>query len=59
MDLLYNKLNRKLDALTQHVRIDNKHKRHTQMEDNSVINMTNITFTKEQINTLKLGPHMQ
>jgi len=56
MDLLYKKLNRKLDVLTQHIRIDNKHKEHTQMGNNRVINMTNITFTKEQINTLKLGP---
>jgi hypothetical protein len=56
MDLLYTKLNRKLDALTQHARIDNKLKEHTQMENNRVINMSNITFTKEQISTLKLGP---
>jgi hypothetical protein len=26
------------------------------MGNNRVINMTNITFMKEQINTLKLGP---
>jgi hypothetical protein len=29
MDLLYMKLNRKLDALTQHARIDNKTKEYT------------------------------
>jgi hypothetical protein len=26
------------------------------MGNNRVINMSNVTFTKEQINTLKLGP---
>jgi len=56
MDLLYKKLNRKLDALTQHVRIDDKPKEHTQIGNNRVINMSKITFTEEQINTLKLGP---
>jgi hypothetical protein len=56
INLLYNKFNRKLDALTQYVRIENKHKEHTQMGNNRVINVINITFTKEQINTLKLGP---
>ena len=35
MDLLYKKLNRKLDALTQHVRIENKLKEHIQIGNNS------------------------
>jgi hypothetical protein len=55
MDLLYPKLNPNLDGLTQHARIDNKSKEHTQMGNNCVIKMSNITFTKEQFNSLKLG----
>jgi hypothetical protein len=57
MDLVYKRLNQKLDTLTQHVRMDNKTKKHTQTENNRVINMSKITFTKEQIDTLKLGPN--
>jgi SLT domain-containing protein len=56
MNTLYEKLNRKLDLLTQQTRNLNKHKEHTQAENSRTINLTNITFTKEQINTLKLGP---
>jgi hypothetical protein len=55
MDLLYKKYNRKLDILTQHVRIDQEPKQHKQIKNNRVINMSKITFTKEQINTLELG----
>ena len=57
MNILYEKLNRKLDSLTQQTRNLIKHKKYTQTESSRIINLTNITFTKEQINTLKLGPH--
>jgi hypothetical protein len=56
MNTLYEKLNRKLDLLTQQTRNTNTHKENKQTENNKLINLTNITFTKEQINTLKLGP---
>jgi hypothetical protein len=53
---LYERLNRKLDSLTHKTKNENKQKENTQTENRRVINLTNITFTKEQINTLKLGP---
>jgi len=56
MNILYEKFNRKLDSLTQQTRSVYKHKEYTQTERSRIINLTNITFTKEQINTLKLGP---
>jgi hypothetical protein len=56
MNTLCEKLNRKLDLLTQQTRNLNKHKEYTQAEGSRIINLTNITFTKKQINTLKLGP---
>ena len=56
MNILYEKLNCKLDSLTQQTRSVYKHKEYTQTERSRIINLTNITFTKEQINTLKLGP---
>jgi hypothetical protein len=56
MNKLYERLNCKLDLLTQKTKNQNKHKENTQTENSRVINLTNITFTKEQINTLKLGP---
>jgi hypothetical protein len=58
MNKLYERLNHKLDSLTQKPKNENKHKHkeNTQTENSRVINLTNITFTKEQINTLKLGP---
>jgi len=57
MNTLYKKLNQKLDSLTQQTRNTNIHKVNKHTENNRPINLTNITFTKEQINTLKLGPH--
>jgi hypothetical protein len=56
MNTLYEKLNRKLDLLTQRTRNSNKHKEYTQAENSRIINLTNITFNKEQSNTLKFGP---
>jgi len=56
MNILYEKFNRKLDSLTQQTRNVNKNKGYTQTESSRIINLTNITFIKEQIDTLKLGP---
>ena len=55
MDTLYQKLNKKLDTLTQHTRTAQEVKRNTQTQPR-LINLTNTKFTKEQISTLALGP---
>jgi tRNA U34 5-carboxymethylaminomethyl modifying GTPase MnmE/TrmE len=56
MDIMYRKLNKKLDTLTQHTQTahDNTRDTHTQPR---LINLTNTKFTKEQISTLALGPN--
>jgi len=56
MESVYKKLNKKLDDLTQGVHRDNKHKEQVSIEDKRVINMSKITFTKEQLDIMKLGP---
>jgi hypothetical protein len=56
MKKLYERLNSKLDSLTQKKTKTKTNTKKTQTENSRVINLTNITFTKEQINTLKLGP---
>jgi hypothetical protein len=56
MNTLYEKLNRKLDLLTKQTENTKTHKGNTQTENNGLINLTNMPFTKEQINTLKMGP---
>jgi hypothetical protein len=56
MNTFYKKLKQNLDLLTQQTRHTNVHKINTHTENNRLINLTNITFTREQINTLKLGP---
>jgi hypothetical protein len=56
MDTLYNKLNKKLDSLikqTQNIHNDTKN---TDTQPR-LINLTNTTFTKEQINMLAHGPN--
>jgi len=57
MDNLYHKLNKKLDALTnqtsnKHNNIENASKCQSRL-----INLTNMKFTREQIQTLSLGPN--
>ena len=56
INTLYEKLNRKLDILTKQTGNTKTHKGNTQTENNGLINFTNTPFTKEQINTLKMGP---
>jgi len=60
MDEVYERLNRKLSSLTQQNAQQNspqgRHKRHVHEKENRVINLTNITFTKEQIKTIEMGP---
>jgi hypothetical protein len=57
MNTLYEKLNRKLDL--KQTGNTKTHKGNTQTENNVLINLTNIPFTKEQINTLKMGPAIE
>jgi len=60
MDTVNERLNRKLNSLTQQNAQQNppqsKHKKHVHEKKNRVVNLTNITFTKEQIKTLEMGP---
>jgi hypothetical protein len=56
MNALYEKLNRKLDLLTKQTGNTKTHKGNTQTENNGLINLTYIPFTKEQIKTLKMSP---
>jgi hypothetical protein len=60
MDEVYERLNRKLNSLThQNARQNSpqsRHKKHVHEKENRVVNLTNITFTKEQIKTLEMGP---
>ena len=54
---LYDKLNRKVNMLTQNQRGYDEHRqKHTCVRKNRVKSLTNIKFTKEQIKTLEMGP---
>jgi hypothetical protein len=55
VNILYERLNRKLDSVTQKTRSVNKHEENAQTESSRIINLTNTAFTKEQINPLKLS----
>jgi len=55
MVTLYQKLKKKLDALTKPTRTSNNTRKSTQAEHERLINLTTVTFTKEHINTLTLG----
>jgi hypothetical protein len=55
MEGLYQKLNRKLDTLTKQISKHNS-KQNTSKFQSRLINLTNIKFTKEQIQTPSLGP---
>jgi uncharacterized protein YpuA (DUF1002 family) len=57
MDKIYLKLNKTLDSLTKQVQTTHNTKQKTQTFHARVINLTNINFTREQINTLALGPN--
>jgi hypothetical protein len=60
MDAVYERLNRKLNSLTQQNAQQSppqiKHKKHVHEKGNRLVNLTNTTFTKEQIKTLEMGP---
>jgi hypothetical protein len=55
MNTLYQKLNKKLDSLTKPTQTINITGKNTHTAQARLINLTNLTFTKEHINTLALG----
>jgi hypothetical protein len=55
MDTLYHKLNKKIDTLIKHTQITHNTEKKTHTFHSRLVNLTNIKFTKEQINTLTLG----
>ena len=57
MDNLYQKLNIKLDALTNQTSAKLDNNKNSSKFQSRLINLTNIKFTKEQIQTLSLGPN--
>jgi hypothetical protein len=57
MNKTYQKLNKKLDSLTKHTRTTQRIAQKEQPTQARVINLTNTKFTKEQMDTLALGPN--
>jgi hypothetical protein len=57
MDKTYLKLNEKLDSLTKQTHTTHNTERKAHTFHSRVINLTNVNFTREQINTLALGPN--
>jgi len=57
MDNIYQRLNKKLDTLTNHTNTKHDNKKNASKFQARIINLTNIRFTKEQIKTLSLGPN--
>jgi hypothetical protein len=55
MDTLYQKLIKKLDTPTKHTQVTHNTEKNTHTFHSRLVNLTNIKFTKEQINTLTLG----
>jgi hypothetical protein len=57
MDNLYQKLNKKSDTLINQTRTKRDNNKNTSKFKSRLINLTKIKFTKEQIQTLNLGPN--
>jgi glutamate-1-semialdehyde aminotransferase len=56
MDTLYQELNQKLDRLTNQIQTIHHNSKNTHTQPR-VINLTNITFTREHSHTLAMGPN--
>jgi hypothetical protein len=56
MDKTCLKLNRRFDSLTKQTHTTHNTEKKAHTFHSRVINLTNINFTREQINTLALGP---
>jgi len=57
MDILFQKLNNKLDAVRNQTFTKNDNKGNASKFQSRLINLTYIKFTREQIQTLSLGPN--
>jgi len=57
MDNLYQKLNKKLDASINQISTKHDNNKKASIFQSRLINLTNIKFTTEQIQTLSLGPN--
>ena len=57
--ILWTKLNttEKLDSLTKQIQTANNTERKAHAFHSRVINLTNVNFTREQMNTLAFGPN--
>jgi len=57
MDNQYQKLNKKVDTLTKQTQTKHNNDKNAFTFHSRLINLSNIKFNKEQINTLTLGPN--
>ena len=57
MDNIYQKLNKKLDTLTNQTDTKHDNNKNASKFQARIINLTNLRFTKEQIKTSSLGPN--
>ena len=57
MDNIYQKLNKKLDTLTNQTDTKHDNNKNAFKFQARIINLTNLRFTKEQIKTSSLGPN--
>jgi hypothetical protein len=57
MDNQYQKLNKKVDTLTKQTQTKHNNDKNAFTFYSRLINLSNIKFNKEQINTLTLGPN--
>jgi hypothetical protein len=57
MDKTYLKLNKKFDSLTKQMHTTHNTEKKAHTFHSRVINLTNVNFTRVQINTLALGPN--
>jgi len=57
METQYAKLNKKLDTITNQKTNQNNNNKKIPQNNNRIINLTNIKFTQEQLQTLSYGPN--
>ena len=59
MDNVYQKLNKKLDALTAQTNTGRDNNTNTNKFQTRIISLTNVKFTKEHTKILSLGPNYE
>jgi len=57
MDIVYQKLNKKLDMLTTQANTRHKNNTNTSKFQTRIINLPNVRITNEHIKMLSLGPN--